>query len=92
MVTRIKRYYEEHPDEVFKARGRPSKITPVFVKVVKFMEDEMKERRSVTLGVLKEYMADTLHVHVRRKVLWQYLKNHGYTFVSGVPTERHDLK
>ena len=83
LVTRIKRYYEDHPDEVFKMRGRPSKITAVFDKVVKFIDDELKEGRSVTLGVLKEFMADTLHVHVRRKVLWQYMKNHDYTFVSG---------
>ena len=38
--------------------------------VVKFIDDEMKEGRAVTLGVLKEFMADTLYVHVRRKVLW----------------------
>ena len=71
LVTRIKRYSEDHPDEVFKMRGRPSKITPGFDKVVKFIADEMKEGRAVTLGVLKEYLADTIHVHVRRKVLWQ---------------------
>ena len=92
LVTRIKHYLEEHPDEVFKMRGRPSKITPVFDKVVSFIHDEMKEGRSVTLGVLKEFMADTLHVHVRRKVLWQYMKNHDYTFVSGVPTENTRLE
>ena len=46
----------------------------------------------MTLGVLKEYLADTLHVHVRRKVLWQYMKNHNYTFVSGVPTENTRLE
>ena len=86
LVTKIKHYYEEHPDEVFKRRGLPSKITPVFDKVVKFIDYEMKDERCVTLGVLKEFMA-TLHVHVRRKALWQYLKNNNYTFVSGVPTE-----
>ena len=36
LVTRIKRYYEDHPEEVFKMRGRPSTITAVFDKVVKF--------------------------------------------------------
>ena len=86
-VSTIKRYYEDHPDEVFRMRGRPSIITPVFGQVVSFINDEMKDGRAVTLGVLKEYMADKLHVHVRRKVLWQYMKNNGYTFVSGVPTE-----
>ena len=32
LVTKIKHYYEEHPDEVFKRRGRPSKITPVLTR------------------------------------------------------------
>mgnify|MGYP004601274803 FL=1 len=36
LVTRIKRYYEDHPEEVFNMRGRPSTITAVFDKVVKF--------------------------------------------------------
>ena len=53
LVTRVKRHLEDHPDEVFKMRGRPSKITAVFDKVVKFIDEELKEGRSVTLGVLR---------------------------------------
>ena len=30
LVTRIKRYQEDHPDEVFRMRGRPSVIGPDF--------------------------------------------------------------
>ena len=51
MVTRIKHYYQEHPDNVFRKVGRPSLIGAVFLAVINFIHGELSEQRSVTMGV-----------------------------------------
>ena len=67
--------------------GRPSPIGAVFDQIENFIDDEIEDDRSVTLGVLMEFIVDELNVPVSRHAVWEYMENHGYAYVSGIPTE-----
>ena len=88
-VSRYCSYLRLRPDAPFRRPGRPSPLDDVFPHVKNFIRDETEERRSVTIGVLMEYIADTHNVFVSRRNLWEYMTNHGYAYVWGVPTEDH---
>ena len=87
LVSRIKRYYEEHPEKVFRDPGRPSLIGDVFGQIKNFIQTEIDEERSVTISILLAYLSDVLGVYVSRKNLREFMRNHGYSYVSAVPTE-----
>ena len=67
--------------------GRPSTMTEVFPRVCEFIKKELGEGRSVTLGILVEYIAKKLGKHIERRVVREYMKDHGFSFVMGEPTE-----
>ena len=75
------------PDDVFRPLGRPSPNREVFVLVRNFIENEVSDGRSVTMGVLMEYLKEDLHVNVSRPRLREYMKAHGFSYVLGKPTE-----
>ena len=52
-----------------------------------FINAELSQRHSVTVGVLLEYLADQLNVFVERKTLLQFMRRHGFECVSALPTE-----
>ena len=87
LVSRIKRYYEEHPEKVFRDPGRPSLVGDVFGQIKNFIQTEIDEERAVTISILLAYLSDVLHVYVSRKNLREFMRNHGYPYVSAVPTE-----
>ena len=87
LMTKIKHYHQEHPDCVFMPRGRPSELSDVFNDLQNFIDNELREQHSVTLGVLTEYIADHLDVFVERKRLLQFMKRKRYANVSALPTE-----
>ena len=87
LMTKIKRYYQAHPHCTFMPRGRPSELSDVFNDIQNFIDSELREEHSVTLGVLIEYIADHLDVFVERKRLLQFMKRKGYAYVSALPTE-----
>ena len=87
LVTRIKHNHQEHPNNVFRQVGRPSPIGAVFWNVFLFINAELSQRHSVTVGVLLEYLADQLNVFVERKTLLQFMRRHGFACVSALPTE-----
>ena len=86
-VTRYKQEYEDHPDDMFPRAGRPSPISDVFPDIRNFIAAEMADNHAVTIGVLMEYVKDSLGVDVLRKNLREYMKSHGYAYVSGRPME-----
>ena len=59
----------------------------MFLAVINFIHGELHEQRSVTMGVLLEYLADQHSVFVERASLLQYMRNHGFAYVSALPTE-----
>ena len=87
LVTKYKHQRQEHPDDLFRKPGRPSKIGKVFEKIVTFIESELDAHRSVTMGVLMEHLVDEVNVNVTRKRLLEFMKSHGFAYVSGIPTE-----
>ena len=87
LVSRIKRYYEERPEKVFRDPGRPSIVGDVFGQIKTFIQTEIDEERSVTISILLAYLSDVLRVYVSRKNLREFMRNHGYPYVSAVPTE-----
>ena len=87
LVTRIKQRYQERPNNVFREVGRPSLIGAVFWAVINFIHGELFKQRSVTMGVLLEYLADQHNVFVERAALLQFMRNHGFAYVSALPTE-----
>ena len=89
VVSRYKHYMIVRPDAPFRRPGRPSPLDDVFPHEKNFIRDETTHHRSVTIGVLMEYLADTHNVFVSRRNLWEYMTNHGYAYVWGVPTEDH---
>ena len=52
-----------------------------------FIHGELHEQRSVTMGVLLEYLADQHDVFVERTTLLLFMRNHGFAYVSALPTE-----
>ena len=86
-VTKYKQRFQERPYDMFPRPGRPSPIGKVFSQVEDFIADEIESDRSVTLGVLMEFIVDDLNVPVTRRNVWEYLTTHGYSYVSGIPTE-----
>ena len=87
LVTKYKHQRQEHPEDLFRKPGRPSILGDVFGKIEGFIEKELDAHRSVTLGVLMEYLVEELNVHVTRKRLLEFMKAHGFAYVSGIPTE-----
>ena len=77
----------EHPDNLFPLPGRPSPIREVFPQVEAFIRSQWAKGRSLPIGVLLEYLADKLNVFVARKALWQFMVNHDYPYVCGIPTD-----
>ena len=49
--------------------GRPSTMAEVFPRVCEFINKELGEGRSVTLGLLVEYIAKKLGKHIERRVV-----------------------
>ena len=86
-VTKYKYDFLEHPENLFPLTGRPSKIRDVFPHVENFIREQWAKGRSLPLGVLIEYLADKHHVFVTRKCLREYMINHGYPYVMGIPTD-----
>ena len=86
-VTKYKQRFQERPNDMFPRPGRPSPIGKVFRQIEDFIADEIEADRSVTLGVLMEFIVDDLNVPVTRRNVWEYLTTHGYSYVSGIPTE-----
>ena len=41
----------------------------------------------MTISILLTYLSDVLRVYVSRKNLREFMRNHGYPYVSAVPTE-----
>ena len=78
LVTKYKHQRQEHPDDLFRKPGRPSIIDDVFGKIGGFIVKELDAHRTVTLGVLMEYFVEELNVHVTRKRLLEFMKEHGY--------------
>ena len=68
-------------------RGRPSELSDVLNDIQNFIDSELREEHSVTLGVLIEYITDHLDVFVERKRLLQFMKRKRYAYVSALPTE-----
>ena len=87
LVSRIKRYYEEHPEKVFRDPGRPSLVGDVFEQIKNFIQTEIDEERSVTIIILLAYLSAVLRVYVSGKNLREFMRKHGYSYVSSVPTE-----
>ena len=87
LVTRIKHYLQEHPNDVFGPAGRPSPIGAVFLQMINFIHGELSQRHSVTMGVLLEYLSDQHSVFVDRTTLLQYMKRNGFAYVSALPTK-----
>ena len=67
--------------------GRPSTMADVFPRVCDFIKKELEAGRSVTLGILVEYIAKKLDKYIERRVVREYMKAHGFSFVTGEPTE-----
>ena len=86
-VCKYKYDFLEHPEQLFGLPGRPSKIRDVFPQVENFIREQWANGRSLPLGVLLEYLADKLAVFVTRKCLREYMINHGYPYVMGIPTD-----
>ena len=86
-VTKYKYDYLEHPENLFPLPGKPSKIRDVFQHVENFTYEQWDKGRSLPLGVLLEFLADKHHVFVTRKCLREYMINHGYPYVMGIPTD-----
>ena len=86
-VTKYKQRFQERPDNMFPRPGRPSPIGDVFEDIKEFIEGEVEADRSVTLGVLMEFLVDELNLTVTRHAVWEYMTSHGYSYVSGIPTE-----
>ena len=72
---------------MFPLPGRPSPIGAVFDQIENFIDEEIEADHSVTLGVLMEFIVDELNVPVSRHAVCEYMVNHGYAYVSGIPTE-----
>ena len=69
LVTRIKHYLQEHSNNVFRPAGRPNAIGAIFGQLFHFINGELSQNHSVTMGVLLEYLADQHNVFVERKIL-----------------------
>ena len=65
-VTKYKHRDQERPHDMFPLPGRPSPIGAVFDQIEDFIADEIEADRSVTLGVLMEFIVDELNVPVSR--------------------------
>ena len=87
-VSRYWHYTMERPEAPFRRPGRPSPFDDVFDQVKNFIKEEVTNDRSVTLGVLMEYLADNHGIFVSRRNLWEYMTTHGYAYVWGIPTEK----
>ena len=77
----------EHPDNLFPLPGRPSPTREVFPQVEAFIRSQWANGRTLPIGVLLEFLADKLNVFVSRKALWQFMVNHDYPYVCGIPTD-----
>ena len=86
-VTKYKKAFEDHPDDLFPPPGRPSPIRPKFQQVKRFVAQEIGAGRSVTLGVLMEFVVEELEVNITRRRLREYMTSHGFSYVSGTPAE-----
>ena len=85
-ATRFKRQHDQHPENLLQSPGRPSQIGEVFDKI-KNVKNETENDHSVTLSVLMEYVTNDLHIETTKKVLLQFMKNHGFSNMTGLPTE-----
>ena len=52
-----------------------------------FIERQIAKGRTVTMGVLMEYANGKLRLGVQRSTLLDYMKEHGYQYVSAKPME-----
>ena len=87
-VSRYWHYMMERPEAPFRRPGRPSPFDDVFGRVKNFIQEETANQRSVTIGVLMEYLADNHGIFVSRRNVWEYMTTHGYAYVWGIPTEK----
>ena len=87
-VSRYWHYMMERPEAPFRRPGRPSPFDDVFGQVKNFIREETANQRSVTIGVLMEYLADNHSIFVSRRNVWEYTTTHGYACVWGIPTEK----
>ena len=86
-ATRYKRQHDQHPENLLPSPGRPSQIGEVFDKIKNFIKNETENDHSVTLSVLMEYVTNDLHIETTKKVLLQFMKNHDFSYLTGLPTE-----
>ena len=86
-VTKYKQRFQERPNDMFPPPGRPSPLGKVFDQIEDFIADEIEDDRSVTLGVLMDFIVDELNIPATRRNVWEFLTDHGYSYVSGIPTE-----
>ena len=87
LVTRLKQYFELHPDEVRPPTGRPSELRAVFPELKAFVDAEMGEHRSVTKSLLMAYATDIMRTPLSAQALAKYMERHHYSYVSAVPTD-----
>ena len=83
IVSRYKRYHRLHPDKESRLSGRPSEIRPVFPSLEKFVDDRNKADQPVTMDILMDYAINQLHIVVSRKVLLEYMVDHGFLYKLG---------
>ena len=87
LVTRLKQYFEQHPEEVRPAAGRPSELRDVFPRLKAFIEAETREGRSVTKSVLMAYATEIMTKPVSMQALAKYMERHKFAYVNAVPIE-----
>ena len=87
LVTRLKQYFELHPEEVRPPTGRPSELRDVFPELKAFVEAEIRAGRSVTKSVLMAYATDVMSAQLSAQTLARYMERHDFSYVSTVPTE-----
>ena len=86
------KYQLQKDGDVTPKGGRPSTMAEVFPRVCDFIKKELEAGRSVTLGVLVEYISKKLGENVERRVVREFMKSHCFSFVTGVPTEDMRVK
>ena len=86
-ISKYKYDFLEHPENLFPPRGKPSKIRALFPHIENFIHEQWTKGRSLPLGVLLEFLADKHHVFVTRRILREYMVEHGDPYVMGIPTD-----
>ena len=88
IVSRYKRYHHLHPEEERRLSGRPSEIRDVFELLERFVDERNQADKPVTMDVLMDYATNHLHITVSRKVLWEYMVDHGFVYKLGTSRDR----